>query len=174
MPVPRIMFVIEDDCLAPEARLKIEYSGPNPFKIAQTAREILRRVLEVEAQDFWERDFRWDITSDPRAFFVKMYVNRGIDSRSRAFIEVSIQGLQPTDPTKSGKVTVYVGGKLRTEYTLETAFQHLPVYKGLIWLYQKVFYNRIRRDYMRMCVTWIEKVTDEFRNNLGISSERLV
>jgi len=163
-----IVWRFEDDCLAPEARLKVDYTGPNPFKAYQIARELLRKILEVEVIDLWERDFRWDVTSDPRMFFCRIYVDKGIDARSRAFIEVTIQGLQPSDPTKDGKVTIYVGGRLRTLWNLESAFQRLPIYKGIIWVYHKMFYQNVRRGYLKICAKWIEDLWREFRDVLSI------
>lgn len=163
-----IVWRLEDDCLAPEARLRIDYTGPNPFKAYQIARKLLMKVLNVGATRLWERDFRWDITSDPRSFFCRIYVDKGIDARSRAFIEVTIQGLQPSDPTKDGKVTIYIGGRLITLWTLESAFQRLPIYRGIIWVYHKLFYNDVRRGYLKKCVGWIEDVWRVFRDTLSI------
>ncbi|MEM7825617.1 MAG: hypothetical protein QW412_02025, partial [Candidatus Aenigmatarchaeota archaeon] len=149
---------IEDDCLAPEARINIEFSGQDPFKAYRILRETLRRVLEVESKDLWERDFRWDISSDSRGFFVRVYVDKGIDSRSKALIEVIMQGNIPSDPNKEGRIIIKIGGRVRTEYRLETAFQQLPIYRGIIWLYHKIFYNRVRRGYLGMCYRWLQKL----------------
>ena len=163
----RIVWRFEDECLAPEARLRIDYTGPNPFRIYQAARGIMMRVLEVQAKDYWERDFRWDISSDPRPFFVRIYVNKGIDSRTSALIEVIMQGVQPSDPKKEGKLTIQIGGRLKTQYTLETVIQKLPIYRALIWLYHRIFYNRVRRNYLGMCTKWIEKLHAEFKSLIG-------
>jgi hypothetical protein len=169
----RIIWRIEDDCLAPEAKITIEYTGTDPFRAYKIAKDTMRKVLEVEAMDFWERDFRWDISSDPRDFFTRLYVDKGIDSRSRALIEVIMQGKIPSDPNKEGRITIQIGGRLRTDYTLETAFQQLPIYRGLIWLYHKIFYNRVRRGYLDMCYDWIQKLNSAFREVLGIPPEAL-
>ncbi len=161
----------EDDCLAPHPRLKVDYVGKNPFKVYQVARNLLRKTLEVETIDLWERDFRWDISSDPRMFFCRIYVDKGIDARSRAFIEVTIQGTQPSDPNKEGRVTIYIGGRLRTVWEMNTAFQRSPIYKAFLWLYHKIFYEKVRRGYLRLCARWIEELKKGFMDVLNISQE---
>jgi hypothetical protein len=164
MPVWRF----EDDCLAPERRLKVEYTGPNPFRACQVVSKALKDIFELGATDFWERDFRWDITSDPRPFYMRVYANKDVDQHTRMFIEVTIQGLQPTDEKKSGKVTVLIGGRLRTEYDLNTAFKKSPLYKGLRWLYHMYFYGDVRRKYLVLCGELINKVVNKLKEELKV------
>lgn len=164
MPVWRL----EDDCLAPERSLKIEYNGPNPFKIYSGLKTRLRKVFEIGSVNIWERDFRWDTTSDPHGFYIRVYVNKGFDQHTKALIEITMQGKQPSDERKNGKITIYLGGRLITEYKLKTIFQRSPLYKGLRWLYHKIFYNKIRRSYLIICRERIERLWKELREELGM------
>jgi hypothetical protein len=161
-------WVLEDDCLAPRPQLKIEYTGPNPFEIYRKAEGILRTIWQVGGVDYWERDFRWDVTSDPRSFFVRICINKGFDARSKAFVEVIMQGSQPADPTKNGKVTILIGAKLKSEFSISSAFQRLPIYKSLLWAYNKIFYESVRRGYIKLCQDFLEKTWREFRANLSM------
>jgi len=161
-------WTFEDDCLAPAGRIKIEYRGKNPFGMVQKSKAILQRIFEVESKDYWERDFRWDITGDPRSFFVRTYVNKGIDARSGILAEVVFQGNQPADPNKDGSLVIYIGAKLKTEFNLVTKFQQLPFYRGLIRFYNFIFYNKIRRGYLVICNEWLARVNREFRANLNL------
>ena len=170
MPVWRF----EDDCLAPRRRLKVEYTGPNPFKVYLTLKPKLRRIFQVETVGIWERDFRWDTTSDPRSFYIRVYVDKGLDQFSRMFVEITMQGEQPSDPNKSGKLTIYIGGRIRTNYELQTIFQRSPVYKAIRWLYHMIFYNKVRRTYIRLCTEMIERLWKELREELGIPIPREV
>jgi hypothetical protein len=142
-------WILEDDCLAPSAKLTINYAGPNPFIVCQRIRDTLRTVWEVRSKDFWERDFRWDNSSDPRSFYMRACVNKGIDARTKLFVEVVMQGEQPSDPTKNGKITVSVNARMITEYEFDTAFKQLPIYKGFIWIYNKFFYYDVRRRWLK-------------------------
>ena len=157
------LWVFEDDCLAPERTLTIEYSGPDPFRVCRVLRDMLGRIFQVETIDLWERDFRWDISSDPRPFYMRMYVNKGIDARTRMMVEITVQGLQPSDPSKKGKVTIRISGRLRTEYNLKSFFQRSPLYKAFVWVYHKLFYEEVKRSYIHLCNRLIEELHLELR-----------
>jgi len=163
-----VKWTFEDDCLAPQGKIKIEYRGKNPFGIAQKAGGILRRIFEVEAKDFWERDFRWDSSSDPRSFFVRNYVNKGIDFRSSVLAEIIFQGTQPVDSNKEGALIISIGARLKTEYNLVGRIQNLPFYRGLLRIYNFAFYNKVRRKYLVLCNDWLERVNREFRLALNL------
>lgn len=172
---------LEDDCLAPVPKLKVDYTGPNPIKVYQVVRGLLIKIFEVSGKDVWERDFRWDATTDPRGFFIRVYADKPLDARTSIFVETTFQGFQPSDPNKNGKVTILIGAKMRTEYKLDSAFKRLPIYSGitklgglaevggLLWLYHKIFYAQVRRDYIRNhCNKRLETLWRELREVLGM------
>jgi hypothetical protein len=159
---------LEDDCLAPSGKITVEFKGKNPFRIYKVLKDSLKKVFGVGASAIWERDFRWDITSDPRSFFVRYFVKKGIDMRSNVLAEIILEGDQPSDPEKDGKIRITIKGKLITEYERKTALQKLSIYKGLIWLYNFFFYNRIRRNYLALCTDWLTKLEEEFRSILSM------
>ena len=125
-------------------------------------------MFQIESADYWERDFRWDVSSDPREFYVRIYANKGMDARSRALCEVIIQGFQPSDPEKEGSVTILINAKLITTFDRETAFQKTPFYHFLIWVYMKLFYNRVRRGYLRLCERLVNELHRNFRSLLNV------
>jgi len=161
-------WVIEDECLVPEKYFKIEYKGPNPFAAFQSSLGMFRNILEIDASDYWERDFKWDITDDPKDFYARMIVQKGLDSRSKIFFEIIMQGKQPKDPNKVGELTILIGAKLSTEYKLESPFQQSLFYKSLLWLYNFFFYYRIRRSYIGICKSLCEKIRDSYKQLLKI------
>ncbi len=162
----------EDECLAPEPYIVIEYKGPNPFKVVKQAEPILRTTLELGAPDYWPRDFKWDVTSDPRSFFTRIYCDKGIDARSTIRFEVIMKGKQPADPNKEGTLTIKIGGRLITEFPQDTPFQKSALYRGLITMYRILWYDRVRRGYLRMCEELINKVANVFRQLLKIPAEK--
>ena len=163
-----VKWTFEDDCLVPQGKIKIEYRGKNPFGMAQKARGIALRIFEVEAKDYWERDFRWDISGDPRSFYLRNYVNKALDFRSSLLTEITFQGAHPTDPEKEGALIINISAKLKTEFNLGSKFQQLPFYRGLLKLYNFAFYNKVRRNYLVLCNGWVERFTREFRSALNI------
>lgn len=163
-----VVWKFEDDCFAPERLLRIDFKGPNPFKIALAIRGLLEEVFEVEAVDLWERDFRWDSTGDPRGFYMRIYVSKGFDAFTSIFVGVTIQGAQPSDVTKDGEVTVRMEARISTNYNLSTFIQKLPVYKAIRWLYHYIFYSKVRRGYLALCNELSEKLLREARAVLGM------
>lgn len=159
---------IEDDCLAPYPQIVINYKGPNPFIVYKKAREIIRGTLEIGAADYWERDFRWDISSEPRSFFIRIYAKKGMDARSKAVVEVIFQGNQPSDPRKEGDITIKIGAKLVTEFPQDTPFQKTPFYKNLVKIYRFLWYERVRRGYLRICQRLLYRLEERFRDLLKI------
>ena len=159
---------MEDDCLAPNARLKIEYKGKNPFQVYKKAKSIITKVLQISSSYYWERDFRWDITTDPRKFFVRIYGKRQLDSRSYALTEVIFQGTQPSDENENGSVTILINGRLVTEYKLKSRLQKSNIYVAFLKLYNWIFYWKIRRQYLTMCKDFLDKINLNFKTILNI------
>lgn len=159
---------IEDDCSTLGSKLKVDYAGPNPFKICLQAHGILVKFFEVEKKDVWEREFRWDISSDPHNFHARFFVQKKIDDKSEIFGEVVMEGQQPSDPAKNGTVSILISGKVRTNYPLDTAFKRLPMYRGIIWFYHFIFYDSVRKGYLKLCKNFLNDLTKEFKKILGI------
>lgn len=168
-------WVLEDDCLAPMRTLKINYSGPNPFRFYPPIRRIIGNLLEVRGKDIWERDFRWDFSSDPREFFVRIVIRKGTGDRwSNVFIELIFQGHQPSDPTKDGDMVIQISSKLRTEMSENTVWQRSPIYKGIRWLYFRTLYADARRVHLDYCISWTYKLRDALQKLLGITASKEV
>ncbi len=159
-------WVLEDDCLAPRAQIKIEFEGKNPIELYKKTSDILKKVWEVGGTDLWERDVRWDMMSGD--FYRRIYINKGLDSHSKIFAEIIMEGQQPKDPTKNGKITIYISAKLLSEFELKSALQKNPLYKGLLWLYNRIFYKDVRAGYLKICQDLLNKVDMEFRSILSI------
>ena len=161
----------EDDCLAPDTQIVIRYKGPNPFKAYQKLVSFMREIWEVEAVAYWEREFRWDASSDPHEFVAKSYVSRGIDAFSRVIIEVFMQGLQPSDPNKEGTVEIRIGGRLITRFGGGSIFEDArnPLYKAFIWFYIKFFYQKQRQYYLKeWCYNRLQRLKKAYQELLNI------
>lgn len=168
MPILPSKWTYEDDVLAPNAKIVINYNGPNPFRVYGQTMSIVRNILEVGSEEVWERDFRWDTLADPRPFFVRTYVNFGMDARTKMMVEVVYQGTQPSDPTKNGKLTITINARLKTEFDLSGFFRSMPFYWGMLWLYHKIFYFEVRRGYLNIGKEKLQQVASAYRKLLGI------
>jgi hypothetical protein len=161
-------WVLEDDCLAPGRYLRIVYNGPNPFSVYQSTLGILRKVMEIDPSDYQERDFRWDISEDPRSFYIRIIVEKKMDSKSVIYLEIIMQGNQPADPSKNGNLTILIGSKLKTEYKLDTPFQQSYFYRALLRIYNFFFYFSVRRGYLKLCNEWLTRLFKEYRSFLKL------
>lgn len=159
---------MEDDCLAPYARLKIDFTGKNPFALYKKAKDVILDVYEISTANYWERDFRWDISSEPKKFFVRIYAKRDLDTRSYILVEVIMQGTQPSDPNKEGTLTLLLNARLVTEFKLKNTFQKSLFYRGLIKLYNTFFYFDVRRRYLTLCHSLLDKLYNQFKSFLNI------
>ena len=159
MPIWRI----ENDCLSPTGTLKIDYEGPQPFRIYFSIRDIIKRVFNVKDYDIWEREFRWDV---PRKFFIRIYVLKRLDVRSYMLIEISLQGKDTETPKEKGTLTILITGKLRTDFNLTGDFQQTLLYRSLIKLYHYIFYRNVRREYLDLCNRELLKFYEELKKVL--------
>ncbi len=141
---------MEDDCLVPYGQFVIKFKGPNPFRAVQATAKFLRHIWEVEAKDYWERQFRYNPDEDPRGFFLNSYVVKGLDKYTKVVVEVIIQGVQPSDPNKEGWVEIKIGGVLKTEFGGDTVFDDIrnPLIRQVYWFYEKFFHRKQRVQYL--------------------------
>ncbi|MEM5853728.1 MAG: hypothetical protein QXG39_02655 [Candidatus Aenigmatarchaeota archaeon] len=158
-------WILEDSILTPSEKVELNYSGPDPIQFYKKMdASFLVRHFEVGVPDVWEREYRWGAASDPRPFYIRIFIQKGFDNFTTAFIEIIFHGEQPSDPTKGGKVKITIGGNLRTEFKLDTQFKQTPFYRGLLWLYVFFFYQKLRRNYLKICKEKIDALLKELRS----------
>ncbi|MBI2084502.1 MAG: hypothetical protein HYT70_02725 [Candidatus Aenigmarchaeota archaeon] len=164
-------WILEDDCLVPDRQIRIDYRGPNPFRLYSVVPQLLRAIWDIRGKDVWEREFRWDITSEPIPFFSRFVIRKTYDNWSKIYSELIMQGKQPTDPNKEGEVSIIIRGILRTESPSNTIIQKSGIYKSLRWLYFRTLYNDVRRNLLQECRIKAGDLSGEIRKALGISPE---
>ena len=165
---------MQDDCLVPEHYITVKYKGLNPIEAYHQTITFLREIWEVEAKDYWEREFKWDVTVDPRTFFVKAFVDKGVDNKTSITIEVLLTGTQPSDPNRPGKLEIKMSGVMRTTFggngILEDARN--PFYKSFVWLYNHLFYTKQRRYYLNVwCKKNLHRLKKRYENLLNMLPE---
>jgi len=160
-------FVINDDILAPKPKIVVEYRGPNPFAIYPRIGGLLQGIFQARGVNYFEDDFRWDVTSDPRQFLLRMHLEKGFDKFSEGRVDLKIIGHQPLDPKKNGAIFIEISANIKTKYPSSTPFQKLIVLP-FMFLYHYVYYNRIRRQYMRRYRVGVEKLEAEIRSTFNL------
>ncbi|MBI2546834.1 MAG: hypothetical protein HYW23_00095 [Candidatus Aenigmarchaeota archaeon] len=164
-------WILEDDCLTPERIIRIDFKGVNPFRVYYRMSEFLKFIFDVRGKDVYEKEFRWDFTSDPRDFLSRFIVKKKYDEWTNAWIEAKLQGKQPADSNKDGEVTILLTGKLQTKSPERTVMQRSTLYKSLRWLYFRTLYNDLRRNYIEECRIKINDLKRTLEKTLGISPE---
>jgi hypothetical protein len=154
-----------DNVLAPREEIVLNYSGPNPFSVYYVLRRCFDVIVKVQSKDVFEDLFKWDITSDPRSFFVKFRVRKGYDNFTKGFIFIELDGEQPSDPSKNGKVSIRIRSTLETEWKID-GFKRILF--PIVYLYHLSFYNARRRRYLDELKSFIYRIEEEIRNNFNI------
>lgn len=160
-------YVIVDDILAPKGAIVLEYRGPNPFAIYLKLSGLLQVIFEGKGENFFEDEFRWDITEDPRPFFIRVHFEKGIDRFTDMHIGIKLQGKQPTDIAKPGVVFIEIGGHIRTSFPFDSLLDKLILFPFL-WLYYHAIYINVKRRYIEMLKEKVEALESEIRANFAI------
>lgn len=163
---------IQDDCLSPENYITLTYNGLAPFNAYPVIATFMREIWEVEAKDYYEREFRWDNTCEPKTFFIKAFVVRSLDQFTSVTIEVVIDGVQPSDFSKPGKVSIKMGGVLETKFGGSGILQDArnPLYQSFVWLYNHFFYKKQRRQYLEFwCKRRLDRLKARYQNLLNMT-----
>ncbi len=167
-------WILEDDCLVPQRVIRVDFKGPDPFRVYQSIPGFLRAIFDVRGKDVYEKEFRWDITEDPRSFFSRFIVRKSYDMWSVAWVEVTMQGKQPSDPNKDGEVVILITGKLLTRFPENTVWSRTGLYKSLRWLWARTFYNDIRRNLIDECRIKINDLSRALQRTLGVAPEIVI
>jgi hypothetical protein len=167
-------YVLEDDCLTPDRTLRIDFKGHNPFRFYSQIVMILRDILEIRTFHVWQREFRWDFSGEPAKFFYKVIALKPWDNWTKSYFELVFQGTQPSDPNKDGELVIFISPKLRTEIPQNTIWQRSQIYKGLRWLYFRMFYNNARRILLGKCIHNTERIVDKLKSIYGMIPEKEV
>lgn len=160
-------YIIQDDVLAPRHELIIEYTGPNPFGIYPQIDPLMRLIFEAKGTHMFEPKFQWDTTEDPRPFFIQTYVQKAFDRFTKFKVAITLQGKQPTDKTKSGKMTLVISGRLFTEFNTDNPVTKI-FFTPFFYLYSIAYYNKIRRQYIQWVRDNIYKLENQIRDRLNI------
>jgi hypothetical protein len=151
-----------DECLTPEKYTSVRYTGKNPWEVATKITEKIRPFFHVSASGTNNWRINWDITGDMRTFYSLWWVKRKLSRWSTMEIALKLQGEQHKD-TKMGKFSLQHSGTIKTEFEGWTPFMR-PVF----FFYSYLFYNRMRREYIKKCQASIYNFKNEIKKEFGL------
>ena len=149
--------VIEDVCLTPKGEVSIEYSGPRPFLAAKRIGKELSSFFQVSGASSSERRVEWDVSGDPISFYLIYEVKKKMSAISTLYFKIRIRG-EKFKTKDEGKFTLFIEGKLKTEVS--------GLLKSFWWIYSYLFYNKARREYLKICQDFIERFKNEYVKDL--------
>ncbi len=165
-------YKIFDYVLAPEDKVKIEYNGPNPFRIYLMLPGLMKKIFHGKGKNIFEESFKWDITTDPREFYFKLkYGDDKFDKFTTFEIKIKAFGMQPSDPNDpNGKIYLEIKPEITTEYKFYNKFEKI-IGMPFVWSYHKLIYTETRRRYIQILQERTYKFVDAIRKELGMSYE---
>jgi hypothetical protein len=139
------------DCFSPRPRITIEYSGPRIREIVKIAPSIIMRGMRITGLMTYIDEY-FCTTFDPNEiwFHIHWHGERKFDNKSRMFGWIRLkQG--SVKPDGSGSVKIEFFAKVVTEWDRSTILKRTPLYTLLLKIYNYVYYDEIRRGFVRQC-----------------------
>jgi hypothetical protein len=153
---------IKDDCLAPARFIYLNYSGKDPFGVTKKITEMLGGFFHVSSSGTCEERFNWDKSADPIEFFNKWWVQKSFSNYSRAWFYIKVQG-DKTKQTNEGKFVMEIQATLQTKFKSRN-----PLFFALWWTYSYFFYNKVRRNYIKLCSNLAYTLRDEIKEHYNL------
>lgn len=165
-------YTIFDFVLAPDDKVKVEYNGPDPFRIYGKLSKMLQIIYHGRGKNVFEKQFKWDITSDPREFFFNfLFGDSKFDKFTSFEIKIKALGLQPSDPNSpKGKIYIEIKPEITTTYKFKTIFDKI-LGMPFVWMYHKAIYSSVRRRYIQILKEQTLELARQIREEYGIPHE---
>ena len=153
--------VMTDDCLTPGRSINLLYKGANPSGIASKLTGSFQTFFRVSSAGWGEPRFEWDKSGEPVSFFMKWWVKRSMSAASSMRLNITLQG-DENSQTKMGKFT------LEITPVIENKVPESWLARSIFWIYQYLFYNKVRQDYIKKCRQVSNAYREHLKNELGL------
>jgi hypothetical protein len=153
---------VMDECLTPEKYTYVRYTGKNPWEVASKITDSVRMFFHVSASGTNNWRLNWDITGDVRTFYSLWWVKRKLSRFTDMRVDLKLQGEQHKD-TKMGKFSLQLSGTLQTKFVAWG-----PLLRTAWYLYSYLFYNRVRRQYIKRCQSSIYNFKNDIKREFGL------
>ncbi len=154
MPIfARTKLTIEEGCMLPSPRVRLDYSGPNPQKIYPKVMEILKTNLKFKPENIQEKEYKWDRSGVPEKFSASLEAFKEFDRFTYAIFWIDVNGsIRPSKEFgKEGEATIVIDGSIRTDYPQDTIWQKSLFYEAFRVFWHRVFYQEKRYQFREQC-----------------------
>ena len=155
---------IIDDCLEPERYVYLTYRGPNPWEVAKQITAKIRPFFHVSASGTNNTRLNWDVAGDPIKFYSTWWARRKLSHYTIARFFFKINGSKSKTKDEGEFVIEFYG-------QLETEIKGWSLLLWPFWLtYSYLFYNRARRNYLRICQSSIYNFRNELKEHYKLET----
>jgi len=162
--------IIEDvDCFAPRPRITIDYKGPNIRGIVKKTPEIIRDSMRITGLKVYIDEYFCTVVDPNQIWFhIHWHGERPLDHRSKMMGWVRLKQGE-LYPDGSGSVKIEFYSKVVTEWDKKTILQRNPLYSLLLKVYNYVYYDEMRRKFVRQCKEYEEQMITMMKNFLKLT-----
>ncbi len=156
--------VIRDDCLVPDRYIRLKYSGPDPWGVAEKITGSIRGFFHVSASGTNNYRLNWDISGDPITFYSRWWVRKNFSRFSTMRIQMKLQGKKYAKDN-TGEFSFSMHARVITTFSGWSA-----ILKPFVALYSYLFYNRARRTYVEMCRNYVLNFRNEIKKHFNLEA----
>ncbi len=158
---------IMDECLVPDRWVRIRYSGPDPWGVAEFITNNIRKFFHVSASGTNNSRINWDITGDPITFYSVWWVKKSFSRFTYMRVLMKLIG-------SKGKKKNVGEFALRMRGQLFTEFKGWGIFLKPVWLmYSYLFYNRARRAFIERCRNYVLNFRNEIKKHFNIEATEI-
>ena len=148
---------ISDECFSPDKYLYFNYSGPDPWAVVNHINDTARDFFHLGASDWCFERLNWDISGDPIDFWALFSARVEVSGHTKIMIYIRVQG-KTSKTTNKGNFTMRLHALVNSEFE-----GYRVVLKPLWYIYSYLFFNNVRRSYLRRCQTLVMAFRDEIK-----------
>lgn len=171
MPIfARHKLTIEEDCMLPTPKLRLNYSGPNPQKVYPKIMEVLKSTLKIKTENIQEKEYKWDRSAVPEKFSAALEAFKDLDKFTYVLLWVDVDGtVKPSKEFgKEGDLTLVLDGVIRTDYPQDTVWEKSLVYEAIRVFWHRIFYQDQRYKFRATCRDMMLTLQNAIKDFLNI------
>jgi hypothetical protein len=155
---------VYDECLGPDRFMRLNYTGPDPWKMGLQIGKSLRTYFHVSSAGMNNTHVKWDDTGNSIDFYSEWWVKKEVSGRSNLRFHIKYQG------SKDKKTHVGTGALLIWARVETSVSGWGPILKPFWAVYSYLIYDRFRRKAIESCQTRLLNFRDELKKSFNLGA----
>lgn len=156
--------VIRDDCMTPDRYMRLKYTGPDPWGMAEFLNGNLKQFFHVSTSKVNNYRINWDVTGDPISFYARWWARKEVGRFTELKFIFKLVG-EKGKTRNEGKFSLSYHARVITTFS-----SWGPLMKPFWSLYSYLFYNRVRRKYIEQCKDYMITFGNMVKEHFNIES----